>query len=89
MSRPSEIEKNGRDERPWAAHAACRGHDTSIFYPLSGEPDPRARALCNVCTVQPDCLDYATTNHEDHGIWGGASERERRRIRRHQQRRSA
>lgn len=72
----------------WRQRAACRGVDPDIFYPVSEEEADEAKAICAVCAVRESCLEYALTNREREGVWGGATERERRRIVR-QRRRSA
>jgi WhiB family redox-sensing transcriptional regulator len=64
----------------WRQRAACRGVDPDIFYPVSEEEADEARAICDDCTVREACLEYALTNRERDGVWGGATERERRRI---------
>ena len=76
--------------QPWRAKAACQGLDPSIFYPdpdddSSAEP---AKRVCAVCPVRELCLEHALGFREREGVWGGATERERRRIIR-QRRRSA
>ena len=68
---------------PWTARAACRGIDPGLFYPARGESTREAKDICAGCLVRVECLDYALTAGEKFGIWGGKSERERRRIRRH------
>jgi len=72
----------------WRQRAACRGVDPDIFYPVSDEEAEEAKAICGACTVSETCLEYALTNRERDGVWGGATERERRRMIR-QRRRSA
>jgi WhiB family redox-sensing transcriptional regulator len=72
----------------WRQKAACRGVDPDIFYPVSEEEAEEARAICRACPVLESCLEWALTNRERDGVWGGATERERRRIIR-QRRRSA
>lgn len=72
------------DDPDWIDDAACRtpagrGID---FFPGRGEDLKPAKAVCAICPVQVECLDHALTFPELHGIWGGASERERRRLRR-------
>ncbi len=67
---------------------ACRGLDASIFYPEREEDAEIAKQVCNECGVQRACLDYALREREKAGVWGGATERDRRRILR-QRRRSA
>jgi WhiB family transcriptional regulator, redox-sensing transcriptional regulator len=68
-------------DRPWVDRAACRDLDTNIWYATRGESLNLARAICADCPVRRACLDYAIDNHESHGVWGGTSERQRRRIR--------
>ncbi len=72
----------------WRQHAACRGVDPDIFYPVSEEDAEEAKAICASCAVGETCLEYALANRERDGVWGGATERERRRLIR-QRRRSA
>lgn len=60
---------------------ACRGEDQNLFYPQLGESAAPAKALCSECPVKAECLAWALA-HEKQGIWGGTSERERRRLRR-------
>ena len=67
---------------------ACRGLDASIFYPDNDEEAAFAAEVCQGCSVQRACLEYALTEREKAGVWGGATERERRRILR-QRRRTA
>lgn len=66
----------------WVDQAACRGVDTSAFYPDRGAqrwtPFIVARDLCGRCPVADDCLLYALKNRERHGLWGGVPERGRR-----------
>lgn len=71
-------------ERPaWMARAGCRGVDPELFFPERGEPGSKAKAVCwTLCPVRAECLAYALDNGEKFGVWGGASERERRRMRR-------
>jgi WhiB family redox-sensing transcriptional regulator len=72
----------------WRQHAACRGVDPDIFYPVSEEDAEEAKAICTACPVHETCLDFALSNRERDGVWGGATEKERRRMIR-QRRRSA
>lgn len=53
---------------------------SSRFYPVKGESAAKARAICNMCPVKTECLDYAYINKEKFGVWGGKSESQRRRI---------
>lgn len=65
------------------SHGKCRGMDPNIFFPPNGHNllTRDAIEICNGCEVQMECLDYALSNCIDHGIWGGVSERGRKRIR--------
>jgi WhiB family transcriptional regulator, redox-sensing transcriptional regulator len=72
----------------WRDRAACRGIDPDVFYPVSDEDADAAKAICAVCPVRESCLEYALANRERDGVWGGATERERRRMIR-QRRKSA
>jgi WhiB family redox-sensing transcriptional regulator len=65
----------------WADHAACKGVDPDLFFPERGEDARHAKAICARCPVRTFCLEEALVNVEKHGVWGGLSERERRKIR--------
>ena len=64
----------------WNDQAACRGLDPEIFYPVSEEDAEQAKHVCGQCAVQRDCLEHALGSRERDGVWGGATEKERRRI---------
>ncbi|MDQ4070225.1 MAG: WhiB family transcriptional regulator [Actinomycetota bacterium] len=64
----------------WRFRGACRGLDPEIFYPASEEEAGPAKDVCGTCTVRQQCLEFALTNREREGVWGGATEKERRRI---------
>ena len=66
--------------QPWMADGLCRDHHPSLFFPSDGVGVDRARRICAECPVKTECLEYALTYRIEHGVWGGASERERRRI---------
>ena len=72
----------------WERQAACKGLDPTIFYPVSEEEALQAKAVCDACSVQEVCLEYALGERERDGVWGGATERERRRIIRRRRRRA-
>jgi len=65
----------------WQDKGACVGRPSAIFFPRRGENASRAKAVCAGCPVRDECLEYALANGERFGVWGGKSERERRRIR--------
>jgi len=69
-------------ELSWQDYANCRGADADLFFPERGASTRKAKAICAQCEVRVDCLDFAIRNGEKFGIWGGMSERERRRVRR-------
>jgi WhiB family redox-sensing transcriptional regulator len=83
-------------KQTWRQHAACRGIDPDIFYPLDEDNDGEgvedvgigegAKQVCLACPVRQACLEHALTSRETEGVWGGASERERRRMLRHRRR---
>ena len=66
----------------WKDSSNCLGVDPDLFFPERGASTREAKEVCRGCVVQQDCLEYALLNGEKFGIWGGMSERERRRIRR-------
>lgn len=66
----------------WRDHAACKGMAARLFFPGRGESSVEAKEVCAACPVQAACLDDALAQPEGFGIWGGLSERQRRRIRR-------
>ena len=72
----------GEQERTWQQYANCLGVDHDLFFPERGASTREAKDVCRGCVVRQDCLEYALANGEKFGIWGGMSERERRRIRR-------
>lgn len=78
----SELLTGSEDELRWQDQAACLGMDPDLFFPERGASTRDAKSICNSCPVRVDCLEYALANGEKFGIWGGMSERERRRIRR-------
>lgn len=71
----------------WRTDAACRGEDPELFFPV-GTSGPaltqvaEAKTICARCPVAGDCLDWALVTGQDHGVWGGLDEDERRALRR-------
>ena len=72
----------------WRDLGACRGLDPGVFYPETDEEAEVAKSVCGECDVRVACLEYALQHREKQGVWGGATERDRRRIIR-QRRRTA
>ena len=72
----------------WHLKASCRGPESVLFFPpaLAERREAReareasAKQICAECIVQPECLEFALRVHEPHGIWGGLTEAERRRL---------
>ncbi len=67
-------------ETDWMVEGKCRHEAAATFFPSDGGGVEVARRICSTCPVKEPCLQYALRNHIAHGVWGGASERERRRI---------
>jgi WhiB family redox-sensing transcriptional regulator len=70
------------DEQGWQERALCAETDPEAFFPEKGGSTREAKKICTGCEVRAECLEYALGNDERFGIWGGLSERERRRLRR-------
>ena len=64
----------------WMSNAACRERAPSQFFPSDGAGAGVAKRMCAACPVRKDCLEYALFFRIEHGIWGGCSERARKRI---------
>jgi WhiB family transcriptional regulator, redox-sensing transcriptional regulator len=69
----------------WRSSAACRFSDPDLFFPISSSGKSTAevtaaKAICAVCPVRRQCLAFAMRTHQVHGVWGGTSEGERRRL---------
>ena len=75
-------------KQTWRQHAACRGLDPLIFYPVTDEEADDAKDGVRRCPVREACLEHALAVREKEGVWGGATERERRRIIRQRRRAS-
>jgi WhiB family redox-sensing transcriptional regulator len=67
-------------DQPWADQALCAQTDPEVFFPEKGGETRTAKAVCAGCLVAAECLDYALTTNERFGVWGGLSERERRKL---------
>ena len=75
------------DDAGWRYRAACRDSDPNLFFPVGStgtalEEIQAAKALCRTCPVQAECLAFALETNQEAGVWGGASEEERRQLRR-------
>lgn len=75
-------------EQTWQEKAACRGPQAVVFFPPAQNErkdeklarEGRAKKICEECTVRADCLAYALSIREPHGIWGGTNEAERKQM---------
>jgi WhiB family redox-sensing transcriptional regulator len=65
----------------WQADSLCAQTDPEAFFPEKGGSTRDAKKICQSCEVRAQCLEYALANDERFGIWGGLSERERRKLR--------
>ncbi|MFD5038480.1 WhiB family transcriptional regulator [Streptomyces sp. NPDC058378] len=78
----------------WRMHAACREEDPDLFFPI-GSSGPalvqaeEAKAVCGICPVREQCLEWALENGQDVGVWGGMDENERRALKRRRARQQA
>ncbi len=66
----------------WQDRALCAQTDPEAFFPEKGGSTREAKQVCLSCEVRSECLEYALANDERFGIWGGLSERERRKLKR-------
>ncbi len=67
----------------WQSDSLCAQTDPEAFFPEKGGSTRDAKKICSSCEVRAQCLEYALQNDERFGIWGGLSERERRKLRKH------
>jgi WhiB family redox-sensing transcriptional regulator len=64
----------------WMALGRCTQHPPAVFFPSDGVGVEIAKRICETCPVKDPCLEHALEARIDHGVWGGTSERQRRRI---------
>ncbi len=77
----SQVNDSGTDKE-WQKVGLCAQTDPESFFPEKGGSLREAKKICVGCEVKAECLEYALDNDERFGIWGGLSERERRRLKR-------
>jgi WhiB family transcriptional regulator, redox-sensing transcriptional regulator len=70
------------EERPWAVYAACKDETSMKFFPQNRKEEREALAICSICPVVDDCLDHALETNERFGVWGGTTERQRKKMQR-------
>src|SRR5579859_273846 len=76
------VRPDDTDDLGWQDRALCAQTDPEAFFPEKGGSTREAKRVSRSCDVRGECLEYALENDERFGIWGGLSERERRRIKR-------
>ncbi|OAR21771.1 WhiB family transcriptional regulator [Mycobacterium leprae] len=77
-----EVESEPESSDQWQDRALCAQTDPEAFFPEKGGSTREAKKICLGCEVRHECLEYALAHDERFGIWGGLSERERRRLKR-------
>jgi WhiB family redox-sensing transcriptional regulator len=84
MAGPSSVPISAQE---WRMRGACRGRDAAQFFSPEGERDvaarlrvARAKSVCQQCPVRPECAAQALSSREAHGVWGGFTSRERKRL---------
>ena len=75
-----ECSEDDAEEIGWQDRALCAQTDPEAFFPEKGGSTREAKKVCRSCEVRAECLEFALENDERFGIWGGMSERERRRL---------
>ncbi len=78
--------KKFEGEKHWQESALCAQTDPDIFFPEKGGSTAPATSICQQCEVRSECLEYAISHDIRHGIWGGMSDNDRRRISRERRR---
>jgi WhiB family transcriptional regulator, redox-sensing transcriptional regulator len=77
---PTQLFQVDLDDRPWAAYASCRDADPELFFAATEGGAAQAIRICRGCPVQGECLAWALDTRVRYGIWGGLTERQRRRV---------
>ncbi len=88
MSATGKVRGDMVNDVIWRDLGACRGLDPEVFFPETDDEAEVAKNICDGCDVRIACLEHALASREKVGVWGGTTERERRRIVR-QRRRTA
>jgi len=78
---PGVMRRDDDSALAWQADSLCSQTDPEAFFPEKGGSTRDAKKICSSCEVRAQCLEYALQNDERFGIWGGLSERERRKLR--------
>lgn len=78
---PLDLDLPALADEPWMGEAICAQTDSEAFFPEKGGTTKPAKQICATCPVRSQCLEYAMDHDERFGVWGGLSERERRKLR--------
>ncbi|NNC75795.1 MAG: WhiB family transcriptional regulator [Acidimicrobiia bacterium] len=68
------------EERPWLVFGACRQVESDLFFPASKAQELEALRICATCPVRDECFAHAIESREAYGVWGGTTEKQRRRL---------
>jgi WhiB family redox-sensing transcriptional regulator len=79
---PTPRDRDDKNPLAWQTDGLCAQTDPEAFFPEKGGSTRDAKRICASCEVRAECLEYALQNDERFGIWGGLSERERRKLKR-------
>ncbi len=71
-----------QDAMVWAEYARCAGVDPDVLFPVPGQTTGPAKAFCRACPARSQCLEWALETQQKHGVWGGMTASQRRRLRR-------
>lgn len=82
------LDSSSNLDRSWQLKGLCRGNHSLLFFPPSTNErkedrdrrEHKAKAICGVCGVKDECLEFALEIREPYGIWGGLTETERRQV---------
>ena len=74
------LDEGTEEELSWQERSLCAHTDPEAYFPEKGGSTREAQQVCDGCEVRSECLEYALENDERFGIWGGLSERERRKL---------
>jgi WhiB family redox-sensing transcriptional regulator len=80
VTQPLKMNGGNNMNTTWMKQSTCANSPADVFFPTDGMGVIVAKAICANCPVTEPCLEYALRNRVEHGVWGGCSERQRRRI---------
>ncbi|MEU4145751.1 WhiB family transcriptional regulator [Streptomyces parvulus] len=77
-----QMETMATPDLDWQEEALCAQTGAEFFFPEPGSSVRDAKRICALCPIRTACLDFALSNDERFGVWGGLSEKERLELRR-------